>query len=101
MRPAAMVCNMASPLLGTSEQEWEKFRRTFSAEVSGSPDPSFILERHAIERALFLKLRSAGEMPIHIVRRKSDSNSDVELLLDLAGEMTSLPGASRPGANRV
>jgi len=91
MRPAALVCNMASPLLGTSEEEWDKLHRTFSAEVTGSPDPSFILERHAIERALFGKLRLAGEIPTHIVRRKASWNSDIELLLDLAGRMGDLP----------
>jgi len=91
MRPAALVCNMASPLLGTSEEEWDKLHRTFSAEVTGSPDPSFILERHAIERALFGKLRLAGEIPTHIVRRKASWNSDIELLLDLAGRIGDLP----------
>jgi len=91
MRPAALVCNMASPLLGTSEEEWDNLHRTFSAEVTGSPDPSFILERHAIERALFGKLRLAGEIPTHIVRRKASWNSDIELLLDLAGRMGDLP----------
>jgi hypothetical protein len=101
LRPAGLVCNMASPLLGSSEEEWEKLGRTFSAEVSGSPDASFLLERHAIERALFGKLRLVGGIPTHILRRKADSNSDVELLLDLAAEMADLPGTNQPGANRV
>ena len=95
MRPAALVCNMASPLLGTSEDEWEKLRGTFSGELSGSRDASFILARHAIERALFGKLRLAGGIPTHIVRRKAGWNSDVELLLDLAGGIGDLPGAHR------
>jgi arsenite-transporting ATPase len=95
MRPAALVCNMASPLLATSEEKWEKLRRTFSAEVTGSPDASFILKRHAIERALFGKLRLAGGIPKHIVQRKAAWNSDVELLLDLAGQIGDLPGARR------
>jgi hypothetical protein len=101
MRPAALVCNMASPLLGTSEEEWEKVRRALPGEVApgevaGARDVSFILERHAIERALFGKLRLASGIPTHIVRRKAKRNSDVELLLDLAGQVGDLPGAGKP-----
>jgi hypothetical protein len=101
MRPAALVCNLASPLLGTPEEEWEKLRRAFSTEVTGSEDASFILERHAIERTLFGKLRLAGGIPTHIVRRKADWNSDVELLLDLAGQIGDLPGARETGASET
>jgi len=93
MRPAALVCNMASPLLGTSQEEWDQVRRAFQAEASGSREASFILDRHAIERALFARLRLAGAIPMHIVRRKASWNSDVELLMDLAGQTRDFPGA--------
>jgi len=93
MRPVALVCNMASPLLGTSDEEWERLRENFLAEVTGAPNASMILERHAIERTLFARLRLAGGIPTHIVRRKPGGTSDVGLLLELAAEMGGLPGA--------
>jgi arsenite/tail-anchored protein-transporting ATPase len=96
MRPAALVCNMTSPLLGTSNEEWERLRKNFLAEVAGPPEASFILERHAIERTLFARLRLASGIPTHIVRRKPGGTSDVGLLLDLAAEMGGLPGESVP-----
>ena len=79
---------------GLSEQEWEELRRTFAGELTGSRDASFILDRHAIERSLFGKLCLAGGTPTHILPRKGASNSDVEFLLELAGQMGDLPGAS-------
>ena len=94
LQPAAVVCNMASPLLGIPEQEWEELRRTFAGELTGSRDASFILDRHAIERSLFGKLCLAGGTPTHILPRKGASNSDVVFLLELAGQMGDLPGAS-------
>jgi anion-transporting ArsA/GET3 family ATPase len=96
MRPAALICNMTSPLLGTSEEEWEELRRNFSTEVTAPAGASFILERHAIERALFGKLRLAGDIPMHIVQRSSGGTSDAEFLLDLARQMSDLPGAHQP-----
>ena len=94
MRPAALVCNMTSPLLGTSDAAWEELRRNFSTEVTASADASFILERHAIERALSGKLRLAGDIPMHIVRRSPGGTSDVEFLLGLGTQLGDLPGAN-------
>jgi arsenite-transporting ATPase len=84
IRPSALICNMASPLLGASEADQEALQKNFAANVSGSGNLNFILERYAIERAMFGKLRLAGGMPLHIVRRRASPNSDVELLFDLA-----------------
>jgi hypothetical protein len=95
LKPAALVCNMTSPLLGTSDEEWDKLRANFGAEVSGSPDASFILERHAIERALFAKLRLAGSIPTHIVQRRPGGSSDAGMLLGLAEQVGGLRGAYR------
>ena len=83
IRPAALICNLASPLLG-SEADQEALRRNFAANVAGSGNLNFILERHEIERAMFGKLRLAGTIPVHIVQRSAAAGSDVELLLDLA-----------------
>jgi len=90
MPPAALVCNMASPLLGTSEAEWEKLRRDLPGEVGNPAGAAFILERHAIERQLFTKLRHACGIPPRILARKAGWKSDIELLLNLAGKMDGL-----------
>jgi hypothetical protein len=84
IRPAALICNLASPLLAGSEADQEALRGNFAANVAGSGNLNFILERHAIERAMFGKLRLAGTIPLHIVQRRGAPGSDVELLLDLA-----------------
>jgi Anion-transporting ATPase len=90
MPPAALVCNMASPLLGTSEEEWEKLRRDLPGEVGNPAGAAFLLERHEIERRLFTRLRHACGATARIVPRKGGWKSDVELLLDLAGKMDGL-----------
>src|SRR5579863_3680872 len=90
MPPAALVCNMASPLLGAPEAEWEKLRRDLPEEVGNPAGAAFILDRHAIERLLFTRLRQACGIPMRIVPRKAGWKSDVELLVDLAGRMGGL-----------
>lgn len=90
IQPAAVVCNLASPLLAAPEEGQEALRRNFAANVAGTGNLNFILERHAIERAMFGRLRLAGAMPKHIVERSASWNSDVELLLDLARQLTAL-----------
>lgn len=91
MQPAALVCNMASPLLGTPDEEWERQREVFPAELTNPSGASFILERHALERALFARLRLAGSIPTHIVRRRPGGNANAEFLLDLAEATGGLP----------
>jgi hypothetical protein len=95
IRPTALICNMTSPLLAASQSDWEETRRNFGANVKGSGNLNFIFERLAVERALFGRLRLAGSVPLHVVPRKPASTSDVELLLELAGVLSSVSNGPR------
>lgn len=96
MRPAGVVCNMASPLLGSPDAALADLQRNAALETSGSGDLKFILDRHLIERALFRKLHQAVGAASGIVRRVAGYRSDVELLLDLAPQVGNFPSDGRP-----
>lgn len=93
MRPAGFICNMASPLIGSPDAVFETLQRDVDGETKGPGGLRFILDRHAIERELFRKLRRAMGIAPHIVQRKSAWNSDVELLLDISQQLAKSHGA--------
>ena len=92
MRPTGLICNMASPLLGSPDFDFENLQHQLTREGADTGDLKFILDRHAIERALYRKLRSSIETDFHIIKRKSSWNSDLDLLMDLSRQ---LGGVSR------
>jgi len=84
LQPSGVICNLASPLLASSESEYEKLRSQMLEENPDAADVRFILDRHAIERELFRRLRAAVRAAPHVVERKPGWNSDLELLMDLS-----------------
>jgi arsenite-transporting ATPase len=80
IKPADIICNFASPVLGITEADWSRLRADFISEAHGDASAEFVLDRLAAERALFSKLRSSLDLPIRIIARKPDCHSDVELL---------------------
>jgi anion-transporting ATPase len=87
MKPAAVVCNMASPLLVSPDFDFDNLRREIQRDGAAAEELNFILDRHAIERALFRKLRASIGAPFHIVRRRPSWDSDLDLLLDLSRQL--------------
>ncbi len=91
--PAAVVCNLASPLLTSPD---EVYAALCSAQPAGGADSdwSFVLSRHAVERRLFRKLQAAVPVLPCVVERVPRWGSDAELIDMLAGALgTSLAGA--------
>jgi anion-transporting ArsA/GET3 family ATPase len=86
LRPAAVVCNLASPVLSSSDQEFAEMRD----RLENGPDAEplrYIVDRHAAERELFHKLESSVEGPFRFVRRSSHSGSDLELLAGVSEQL--------------
>jgi hypothetical protein len=90
MRPRAVVCNMASPFLAASGNGGAQLDPQIG-ESAGDANMRFILDRLAIERSLYEKLRSEADTTLHIVERKHRSGADLDLLLDLAGQVEEMP----------
>ncbi len=81
--PAAVICNLSSPLLSAPEEVYLELRSGFSASVRGSAW-GFVLDRHAIERTLFQKLCKAVPAPAWVIERLAPRDSDTDLLDTLA-----------------
>jgi len=87
MAPAALICNMASPLLSASDSVYREVCGESATAGASSADFKFILERHAVERQLFQRLCAAVPAAPCIVERVPQYDSDLELLDGLARAM--------------
>jgi hypothetical protein len=87
MPPTALVCNLASPLLSSSEDAFLDLRGELAAWNCESADWKFILDRHAIERQLLKKLRDSVPVPHCVVERATHWNSELDLLDALAAAL--------------
>ena len=85
MNPRGVICNMTSPLLAAAGNG-KPPQREWGASLPGD-QLRFILDRLAVERALFERLRNTVKATARIVERCHRSGSDLDLLLDLAGRM--------------
>ena len=93
MRPRAILCNMTSPLLAASGAAAAESARAMSSEGTTNPDLQFILDRSAIERSLFERLRAAVETEFRTVEREPRWETDLDLLLAVSRRLEGLPGA--------
>ncbi|HWP85294.1 MAG TPA: ArsA-related P-loop ATPase [Terriglobia bacterium] len=89
-RPAAVVVNMASPLIAGPQAASEEFFRWVSGAGAQAAHLAFIAERHRIERAQLARLRSSVDAPVQFVRRASGWTSDLELLRHVSQQLGSL-----------
>lgn len=83
LQPSAVICNLACPLLASSDIEYQGLRSQMLEENPDAADLRFILDRHAIERELFRRLCDSVSAASHVVERKPSWSSDLELLMDL------------------
>ncbi len=91
IEPKAVLCNMTSPL-ARSTQPVEELRGQLEAEGDDAAI-QFILDRNAIERSLFTKLRHAVPGALRLIERKASWTADLDLLLDIAKQMEDFPDA--------
>ena len=96
IQPAGIICNMASPLLASSDQEFDDIYRKVTSEESGRQDLKFMLDRHVEERSLFHKLEATVTSPLHIVERAPESGSDLEMLVGISGEVGAAVASRKP-----
>ena len=87
IRPAGLICNMASPALASPDSDFGNLRHQITREGGYSEDLKFIFGRCEIERALFHKLRSSIDAEFYIVKRVPSWNSDLDLLLNLSRQL--------------
>ncbi|OFW36161.1 MAG: hypothetical protein A3J28_01580 [Acidobacteria bacterium RIFCSPLOWO2_12_FULL_60_22] len=92
MRPRCVICNLTSPLLASPDPEFENLYRQMIPEGTDSNNLKFILDRHAIERSLFQRLRSAIGVELQTVERRPYCETDLDLLLDLSCRLETLSG---------
>ncbi|HYK89945.1 MAG TPA: ArsA family ATPase [Acidobacteriota bacterium] len=85
LKPSGVVCNLTSPLLNSVDSEYEELTRRLLRENPHAAGFQFILDRHALERQLFQRLRAAISTALHIVERRGGCDSDLGLLMALAG----------------
>jgi anion-transporting ArsA/GET3 family ATPase len=90
MSPAVVLCNLASPLLESSDEEFGEIEAQMLADNPESEDARFILGRQVIERKLFRRLRSSVGVPVQIVRREAEAASDLDLLSGLSEKLIGL-----------
>ena len=91
MRPRAILCNMTSPLLAASGAEAAESARATPPEGTTHPDLQFILDRSAIERSLFERLRASVETEFRTVEREPRWETDLDLLLAVSRRLEGLP----------
>ena len=92
MRPRCVICNLTSPLLASPDPEFENLYRQMIPEGTDSNHLKFILDRHAIERSLFQRLRSSIGVELQTVERRPYCETDLDLLLDLSCRLEKLSG---------
>ena len=92
MRPRAILCNMTSPLLAASGAETAESGRAMLPEEAANPDLQFILDRSAIERSLYERLRSSAETELRVIQREPVWETDLDLLLAVSQRLEGLPG---------
>jgi hypothetical protein len=61
-------------------------------EEDANPDLQFILDRSAIERSLYERLRSSAETELRVVQREPHWETDLDLLLAVSQRLEGLPG---------
>jgi anion-transporting ArsA/GET3 family ATPase len=96
LQPSGVICNLASPLLAFAGSEYDRLCSQMLEENPDAADLRFILDRHAIERALFRRLNACVGAPSHIIERKPGWSSDLELLMNLSEEMGKCLGVGSP-----
>ena len=84
MHPRGVVCNMTSPVLRGYARGEGSFPRL---PTSKTTTWQFILDRLAIERELFDRLRGAKNSKWNIVERQPRSGADLDLLFSLAEQL--------------
>ncbi len=87
MPPSSIVCNLASPLMGMTEDGFEQVCESLVLAGGSSDAVEFVLDRHRNEVALKKTLQSAVTARIHAIPRESKWGSDVELLLLLGARL--------------
>ena len=90
MRPRSVICNMASPLLSSGNGKQQSNSSVTPVGIAADSSLRFILDRLAVERALFEHLRSHLELKPYIVERKHRFGTDLDLLLDLSKHLDGL-----------
>jgi hypothetical protein len=83
MRPSVLLCNLASPMLSAPEEAYRDLAAKTSAGGPGAAGMSIVLDRHAGERALFMKLVQSVSVPLHVIPRVARWASDLDLLRSL------------------
>jgi hypothetical protein len=87
MLPSSIVCNLASPLVGMADCDFEQICESLVPEETGRHAIRFVLDRHRNEVAWKKRLQSAVAGTIHSIPRASKWNSDVELLMFLGDKL--------------
>ncbi len=87
LSPSGLICNLASPLLSLPDAEYEALRKQMLEDSPDAGDVRFMLDRQAIERTLYARLRSAIRAPIHVVEREPGRTADLELLMSLSAKI--------------
>jgi len=90
MRPRSVICNMASPLLSSDNGKQNNNSSLTPVGIAADSRLQFILDRLAVERALFERLRSHVELKPYIVERKHRFGTDLDLLLILSKHLDGL-----------
>jgi anion-transporting ArsA/GET3 family ATPase len=90
LRPAALLFNLASPLLQAGEQAVEALQAEAPAEES--PALRFALDRGLVEIERAAQLKAALGAPAIPVERVRGWRRDLDLLLQLGAALEALPG---------
>ncbi len=83
MRPSILLCNMASPLLSASLETYQDLAERASADGPEMAGLKVVLDRHAVERALFDRLSQSMSVPLRIIPRVTRWASDLDMLQTL------------------
>jgi anion-transporting ArsA/GET3 family ATPase len=90
IHPSRVICNMCSPLVESTDSEIETLLSQVSSNSGVAEELKFVFERQEIERSLYKKLRSSVAAEPFIVKRTPAWNTDLDLLTDLAKQLSGL-----------
>jgi hypothetical protein len=92
MTPRGVLCNMTSPLLASVAGGQRGDAPALSADPAADASLRFILNRLAVERALFEHLCAGVEARPIVVERCHRQGTDLDLLLELSERLSAVTG---------
>ena len=87
MKPAALVCNLVSPLVAQPSKKVDQLRKLPHPADQRPEILEAVLGRHRVEKRNFERLQAELDTPVCLIERVLANSSDLKLLLELGKQI--------------